>query len=163
MIAVLDSGIFMNMEKLPEFLKSTPGMFFYMPNSVIGELKSEMAKTTFALSSVHIQGMSPERKYVQQVQKKTREIGQKKLSDYDIDVLALALMLGERDEVVIYSDDYGVRNVAHALQLESRGVKTSGGKKLRKYYYICVACKSRFDEAVDECDICGHAKFHRRY
>ncbi|MHA2100173.1 MAG: hypothetical protein ACW99A_15975, partial [Candidatus Kariarchaeaceae archaeon] len=137
---------------------------FYTTNIAIDEIRSSQSKNIFEIfrAQHQVTVLDPKATYIHLVEQVSQQIGQLKLSSIDYSVLALATMLNEDDEVLILSDDYGLRNVAHELKLSSRGVKTKGGDQLRKYKYVCTACNSMVNERVAECDNCGNISFKRK-
>ena len=159
MKVIFDSGIIMNLDHLPDIVG-----VFYTTQLAIDEIKSPQSKHLFELFNEkhRVSVVIPSPKYVTVVENRSKSIGQIKLSDTDKEILALALMLGEQGEVILLSDDYGLRNVGHELEINSRGVKTKGGNQLRRFSYICTACKAMFSERIEECDTCGNTKFTRR-
>ena len=158
MIAVIDAGIVMNTALLPILTGDIT-----IPSSVLAEIKSQQAKhiLEIMIAEKRLSVISPLPKYLQKIKTVVSNMGQNRLSMQDMDVLAVALMMTKQDEVILYSDDYGVRNVAHELRIQSSGVTTSGGNKKRKYKYQCTACGRMYHYLVDDCDICGHTKFKR--
>jgi len=159
MKVIFDSGIIMNLDHLPDIKGD-----FYTTQQAIDELQSPQAKHLLVLfrEMYRVSILMPESRYLKEVKKCSKSIGQIKLSETDIGILALALMLRDEGDVLLLSDDYGLRNVGHELELKSKGVKTKGGNQLRKYNYECSACKSIFSKRIEECDTCGNNKFTRR-
>ncbi len=155
---VIDSGIFMNISYLPEIEGD-----IYIPSSILDEVKSYNAKNVMdlALANQKVITLHPEKIYIQKINDLARSMGQTRLSPQDVEVLALALSLSEHDEVMIITDDYGLKNIAHQLKMKTMGMKTSKGNKRREYSFICLACNSKFSRTIDECETCGHNKFKR--
>ena len=158
MKTVIDSGIFMNISYLPSIEGD-----IYIPSSILEEVKSYTAKNVMdlALANQKVLSLQPEEKYIKKINELARSMGQTRLSKQDIEVLALALSLSEHDDVLILTDDYGLKNIAHELKLKTKGMKTSKGSQKRKYDFICLACDSKFNFSIDECEICGHNQFKR--
>jgi rRNA maturation endonuclease Nob1 len=160
MKVIFDSGIIMNLDHLPKLQGE-----FYTTNYAIEEIRSSQSKNIFEIfqSQHRISVFDPEEKYVEIVESTSKFMGQIELSKTDTSVIALALMFSEQnDKVLLISDDYGLRNVAHELKIKSKGLKTKGGSQLRKFRYICTACNFEFNERVDECDNCGNQSFKRK-
>jgi UPF0271 protein len=155
---VVDAGIFMNQQILP----SIDGEI-YLCRSMLEEIKNQLTKNIFnlLLSTHKISEIEPEKEYLRKVELSMERIGQISLSKPDKDLLAVALMLSKFDQVILISDDYALRNVAHDLQINSKGSKTQGGGELRKYNYTCNACGKAFKGTVNDCDICGNTRFRR--
>jgi rRNA maturation endonuclease Nob1 len=158
MKTVIDSGIFMNISYLPSIEGD-----IYIPSSILEEVKSYTAKNVMdlALANRKVLSLQPEEKYIKIINELARSMGQTRLSKQDIEVLALALSLSEHDEVMILTDDYGLKNIAHELKMKTKGMRTSKGNQKRIYAFICLACDSKFNFSIDECEICGHNKFKR--
>ena len=84
-----------------------------------------------------------------------------RLSDVDLDVLALALAL----DATLVTDDYRLQNVMQSMNLNTQSVGTSGAKKVWRWELRCTGCRattqvpSNVDRSkkgtVAECDICG--------
>jgi rRNA maturation endonuclease Nob1 len=159
MKAVIDSGILMNTNLLPGIKGE-----IYFPSSVKAEIQSRLAQNIYEIltSQQKITIMDPDPTFLSRIDEVASDLGQMGLSATDRDVLALALELSQLDEeTILYSDDYGVRNIAHQLNLPSRGITTEGGGQKRSYGYKCLGCGSEYDHSVSECDTCGHTKFSR--
>ena len=84
-----------------------------------------------------------------------------RLSDVDIDLLALALS----NQTNLVTDDYRMKNVAREAGIDVQGVITTGGKKQWKWMLKCIGCRqteevstgahrSKHDD-VKTCDRCG--------
>ena len=84
-----------------------------------------------------------------------------RLSDVDIDLLALALA----NQTDLITDDYRMKNVARKAGIEVQGVMTTGGKKQWKWVLRCIGCRQTEevsteahrskDDDVKVCDRCG--------
>ena len=84
-----------------------------------------------------------------------------RLSDVDLDVLALALGL----ELALVTDDYRLQNTMIAAGKTSKSVGTAGAKQVWKWELRCTGCRAAQDVAEDvsrskkgevgECDRCG--------
>ena len=159
MKVILDSGIFMNLSHIPDLQGD-----LYMSEITLSEVKSYTAQhiLDLAMEKYGITVLDPPYDAIEKIKSAARKMGQGKLSDQDIEVLALALFLSGDDEVLILSDDYGLRNVAHEVKIPSRGIKTQSGNQRRLYKFICNACGASYPHNIDECDVCGHNSFKRR-
>ena len=84
-----------------------------------------------------------------------------RLSDVDVDVLALALTL----EATLVTDDYRLQNVMQSLERPTQSVGTRGAKQVWRWELRCTGCRAttpvpvNVDRskkgAVAECDVCG--------
>lgn len=84
-----------------------------------------------------------------------------RLSDVDLDVLALALGL----ELALVTDDYRLQNTMNAAGKTSKSVGTAGAKQVWKWELRCTGCRTAQDVPEDvsrskkgevgDCDRCG--------
>ncbi len=114
-------------------------------------------KTALENGKVIIKRPSPE--FSNMVQKMATKVGDSfKLSETDMDILALALELkstGYKPQVV--SDDYSIQNVATQLGVEFLALATFGIKRLLEWIRYCPACHREYpsDCTTRDCQICG--------
>lgn len=157
---VFDSGLFMNVNKIP-----IENQEVYITESAMDEIKSSLSRNIFNLfegkNKVFI--VNPKKSHISHVNKISKENGISNLSEQDLEIIALANMLSEFDDVMIYTDDYGVKNLALILGLKVKSIKTTKGNEIRKYYYICLGCGTKSNSHRRICDSCGHNKFKRAY
>ena len=158
MITVIDAGILMNTLTIPQIDGN-----IIISQSGYNEIISQQARQVLNLLEANrkLVKMEVPQKWIKDAKKGADEIGQNKLSLPDLEVLALALMLRNTDEIRILSDDFGLRNVAHHLKIESMSITVEGGSQKRVYGYTCLGCGSVFMRTITECDVCGHTKFKR--
>ncbi|MCY3411460.1 MAG: hypothetical protein INQ03_07500 [Candidatus Heimdallarchaeota archaeon] len=156
---VLDSGIFMNVQVIPEIDGE-----FYLSSIILDEIQNSQTKHIFDLFSEEkkISIVDPSTSSIAQIQSTCKKIGQNKLSQADLDVLALGLELQTSGPVSIITDDYAIKNVAKYLKIECYGIKTRGGKQLRKYNYICSSCHSNYTNDLQDCEICGNNSYIKK-
>lgn len=158
MITVIDAGILMNTSQLPDITTDV-----VIAKRAYLEIKSSQSQRLLEMleASYQLSVVSPEKKFRDQVKSAAKKVGQNRLSPQDIDVVAVAVMYQELDEVLLLSDDFGVRNVASALDIRSKSVTVTGGGEKRSYGYRCKACGTVVFETVDDCEICGNTDFIR--
>ncbi len=126
-----------------------PGENYTTPDNLV-EVKDSESRRSLDNYIHKLNVMEPDAKYVEAVRKKAKELGEE-LSKTDIKVLALALQLN----AIIFSDDYGVLNVAQALGLEWKSVRTKGIKKTIKWVKYCPHCKKTYPVEYTKCPVCG--------
>jgi len=80
-----------------------------------------------------------------------------RLSDADVEVLALCLDLNKDNDVIILSDDYSIQNVANSLGLKFESISQKGIKKSFKWSFRCTGCGKKFKDNINICPICGSA------
>jgi len=79
-----------------------------------------------------------------------------RLSNTDIEILALALDKNEDDtEVIILTDDYSIQNAANELNIRFETISQSGITKRFKWTCRCRGCGKKFKENISICPICG--------
>ncbi len=115
-------------------------------SKVVEELKTSSYEI-FLSSDVRIEEPSP--CYVSLVRKKLREIGERKLSEADISVLALSL---QRKEPLV-TDDYNLQNVALLLGIEVYDTGMGRVRSIRVYERKCPVCGKRTEKEI--CTSCG--------
>ena len=84
-----------------------------------------------------------------------------RLSDVDVDVLALALGL----DMPLFTDDYRLQNVMNSAGKVSTSIESKGAKQVWRWELRCTGCRIKTDVpndvdrskkgAVKDCDICG--------
>jgi UPF0271 protein len=79
-----------------------------------------------------------------------------KLSDTDVQLLALTLELSQSEVVAIATDDYGIQNIAKKIGLKFIPVGEEGIKKVISWQYYCPACRKKYDKE-GSCEVCGTA------
>lgn len=74
-----------------------------------------------------------------------------RLSEADVDVLAVALALGAE----LATDDYTVQNVARRLAIPVRGVQQAGIRQEYRFVPRCTGCRRILSAPATECPVCG--------
>lgn len=102
--------------------------------------------------------LTPNKDTLEKVQRVSNKTGdQYKLSDTDIEIIALALDLkkDENIEVIILTDDYSIQNLSNELNIEFKSINQSGITKRFKWVSRCRGCGKKFKDNVKLCPICG--------
>ncbi|MCX8174200.1 MAG: hypothetical protein N3F63_06330 [Thermoplasmata archaeon] len=125
----------------------------YVPLSVIEELgKGKYRRKVEVLIGIKVSVVSPAEESKGRIRQGAEETGDLlRLSEADIDVLALALEIGG----VILTDDYSIQNVAKHLGIEYEAVAERGIKEEFHWEYVCTGCRRRYPDAIKECPVCG--------
>lgn len=74
-----------------------------------------------------------------------------RLSAADVDVLAVAMMLGGE----VATDDYMLQNLAKRLGIPFRSVQTRGISEEYAFVPRCTGCRRMLEKPADECPVCG--------
>ena len=77
-----------------------------------------------------------------------------RLSETDIEILALSLDNNEKGAVII-TDDYSIQNVANHLKIKFEPISQSGITKRFIWNCRCRGCGKKFKENIKICPICG--------
>lgn len=116
--------------------------------AVTAELESRDAGRRFDVEDIPV--YEPAAEAVEQVAATAADIGED-LSETDVQVLALAL---ERDGVVV-SDDYGVQNIAAALDIAYEGFLQDEITEQIQWQYRCTNCGNTVSTDLEGCPVCG--------
>jgi UPF0271 protein len=120
-----------------------------------------MMRFETALENGRVKIKAPSQEFVNQIKASSKKVGDAfKLSETDIDLLALALELKAADyNPQIVSDDYSIQNVATELDIEFSPLATFGIKRLLEWIRYCPACYREYpaNSSAKECKVCGTA------
>ena len=95
--------------------------------------------------------VNPSPYFVKKVRKTLEEIGEKRLSDADISVLALAL----EKKLPLVTDDYHLQNVALYLGLTVLDTGFGVVKRVVRYVWKCEGCGREYSPGTRRCPVCG--------
>lgn len=127
---VLDTAAFLAALQLLMY-----GIDLYTPRSVVEEVKDFESVQRFQLSESieRVKVEDPKHSFVSKAVEVARRHGVlERLSNTDLDVLALALQLSSQGyDVVVLTDDYVLQRILIELGLGFRPVKTRGVEKKR--------------------------------
>ncbi len=148
-IYVIDtSGFIVGIKVSPTSIVTVPG--------VVDEIIDKSTKLRFDL--LHDAGLIvdiPDGEYKDTVRSASISTGDDSvLSNTDIDILAKALELSKRSDVILITDDYAVQNVAAILDIKYQAAATSGIKKKIRWELRCTGCGS-VARSGTECPICA--------
>lgn len=124
-----------------------------IPPGVVRELKKEeMGGRLELLLATRIRIVSPSERSLGRVKEKAKETGDtRRLSETDVEVIALAMDLGYE----LISDDYSVQNLARVIGVPCRGMDQKGISEVYHWEAKCRGCGKVFPADVKECDVCG--------
>ncbi|QGA53387.1 DNA-binding protein [Sulfolobus sp. E5-1-F] len=127
----------------------------YTTQEVINEVKDRYSRFNLeiAISSGKVIIMKPSPKSLEKVIKVLNITRERKLSNTDISIIALALDL---QPSVVLTDDLSVQNTLKHLGIQFSSVKINKKvEKSFKFKYICIDCKREFNIDHRECPYCG--------
>ena len=129
----------------------------YATPGVIQECKGLRASASIAaaLDLGYLKIAEPDSQSRAQVAEAMHRIGAE-ISETDAEVLALALTLRRQGKVpTILTDDYGLQNLAHTLQIRYSSVYTRGIRTIYTWRSVCEGCGREFTEHRKICPVCG--------
>ena len=131
-----------------------PGEETLVPAAVMGELRPggrdrRHLDHLLAAGARVVEADPAARARVREEAAKGGEAG--RLSEADVDVLAVALSLGAE----VASDDYTLQNLARRLGVPVRGVQQAGIAQEYRFLPRCTGCRRMLDKPADECPVCG--------
>ncbi|GBC74554.1 hypothetical protein HRbin05_00596 [archaeon HR05] len=156
-VIVLDATAFYAGIPLSSF--SHPSIQYYTTSFVLDEvrhIKQSIDAINLLVNTGKLIVADPKQEYMEEARAYAEKVGEYDLSDADISIIALALMLQPSYEVTIASDDYGIVNVAMVIGLSisyitSRGIRYSG-----KWVRYCKVCRITYNDASKVCRVCGN-------
>jgi len=100
---------------------------------------------------------SPSKQFIKKIKEKAKDTGDiGRLSETDIEILALALEIKNKKETpIILTDDYSIQNIADSLSISYENISQSKIKKRFKWIFKCCGCGKKFKENINSCPICG--------
>ena len=140
---VLDTSAFLHGD--PSVLRG------YTTPRVVDELKSVEAHSRLWLLEESVNVERPLPYFVRQVRRFLRRIGETRLSETDISVLALSL----QKRLPLLTDDYALQNAALLLGVGVSGLLFGRVEKVLRYRWICTACGRVYPPGVRRCPVCG--------
>ena len=154
---ILDSSAFiagLDPFSLEGEVYTVPGVRSELSPSSMGFLRFKMAE-----ESGRLRVRSPGPRALEEARRASAYMGDAiRLSEVDVEVIALAVELREEGaEVIVVTDDYAIQNVAGRLGVKFSPLATFGIRKELRWVIYCPACHRRFpaDQGLRECPICG--------
>jgi len=151
-------------EKLPAYILDAAGLFrinlidskiMFTTNEALNEIEDENERLIVGtyLKSSRLKVIEPG----EDMKKLALKIAGSNpdLTAADISIIALALMLREKYDITIITDDYELQNVLALNKIRFRGIKTAGINKVIKWTYRCTGCGRQFEKPIKTCPYCG--------
>ncbi|MCS6768200.1 MAG: NOB1 family endonuclease [Candidatus Nitrosocaldus sp.] len=132
---------------------------FYTTTAVLEEvrhIKKSIEAVDLLVEVGNLRVLDPGGEYTLKAREYAERMGEHRLSDADISLIALALMLMPSHEVTIVTDDYGVANVARAMGFRVSHTISKGIREIGVWVRYCKVCKVTYDDASRVCRICGN-------
>ena len=132
--------------------------------SEIKDLKSQISLQS-ALDEGTIMVKEPDDDSVNQVKSAIHNSGDiLRLSEVDINLVALAVTLLKNYHPTVVTDDYSIQNILKILKIPYQGVMTEGITGIYGWIKICRGCRHRYpsDYQEEDCEICGSPVYRKR-
>ena len=152
-IFILDSSVFIGKLSIPDF----DGCLYTTP-SVVKEVKD--VKSSMILEAERERGLKvvrPSKFFIKKIRNLISVTAEnRRLSETDIEILALALEL-KSDRVCVVTDDWTIQNVCEEIGIEWRSFRRPGILKPLRWKLKCPVCGSTYDTSTNlkQCEVCG--------
>ncbi|MBP2143676.1 UPF0271 protein [Methanococcus voltae] len=124
----------------------------FTTNNIVEEVKTKEDIVFLALESNRVKIMEPSAEILNIVKETALKTGDA-VSDNDMEILALAIQLSG----VLYTDDYGIQNVAKKFETKVKNINMEGIKKEFIWRKMCKGCKKLYNVnySNETCEVCG--------
>ena len=136
---------------------------YYTTPRVIEEIKHikhRLDAVSILVNMQRIKVIEPSHGYTVKAKDYARIYGEYELSDTDTSIIALALMLKDRqpymNNIIIVSDDFSIANVAKAIGIDVTFITNKGIRHIIKWIRYCKICKIYYHERLRLCRVCGN-------
>jgi UPF0271 protein len=96
--------------------------------------------------------LEPSEESLKLIKSSITQIGETRLSDADISIIALA----KEFNVPLVTDDFAICNLAKTLSIELLNLGTKGIKDSRKWVKFCKSCGKGYPSTQTVCSLCGN-------
>lgn len=96
--------------------------------------------------------LEPSEESLKMIRSSITQIGETRLSDADISIIALA----KEFNIPLVTDDFAVCNLAKTLSIELLNLGTKGIKDSRKWIKFCKSCGKGYPPTQTVCSLCGN-------
>jgi len=117
-------------------------------------LKREVVKGYIASGRLEVE--NPSKKFLDKAMEIARDISElSKLSQADLDIIALAMKHVETDTVIVITDDFSIQNILENLGIDYLPVRRKIKDRVRRWRFICRKCGKKYLNDIQICPICG--------
>ena len=124
----------------------------YVAHSQLEELRKLSSERALLIESIEMNWLTPD---VEDARVAALETGDlPRLSSVDLEILAIALITGEK----LFTDDYSLQNVCRKINHPFEAVSNRKSEQLWAWELRCIGCKAtrKVDTKKEiDCDICG--------
>ena len=124
----------------------------------ICHIQSNLSIMDSLISNGRIMIFQPSDSRLRIVRSVVKHIGETRLSNADISIVALA----KEFNVTLVTDDFAVCNLARTLSIDLLNLGTKGIQDIRKWAKFCKSCGTGYPPTQTICSLCGN-KLRVRY
>lgn len=124
----------------------------------ISHIQEKLSVLESLISNKKIMILEPSEDSIRKVRSIITQIGETRLSDADISIVALA----KEFNATLVTDDFAVCNLAKTLSINLLNLGTKGIKDRRKWVRFCKSCGRGYPPTQTICSLCGN-KLRVRY
>lgn len=118
----------------------------------ISHIQEKFSVLETLISSNRLLILEPNGETVKMIKSIITQIGETRLSDADISIIALAKEL----DATLVTDDFATCNLAKTLSIELLNLGTKGIKDIRKWIKFCKSCGKGYAPTQTICSLCGN-------
>ena len=118
----------------------------------ISHIQEKFSVLESLISSNRIMILEPNELTVKMIKSVITQIGETRLSDADISIVALA----KEFNVTLVTDDFSICNLAKNLSIKLLSLGTKGIKDTRKWIKFCKSCGKGYPPTQMVCSSCGN-------
>nr|WP_048187657.1 ribonuclease VapC [Methanococcus voltae] len=124
----------------------------FTTNNIVEEVKTKEDIVFLSIESNRVKIMEPSAEILNMVKETALKTGDA-VSDNDMEILALSIQLFG----ILYTDDYGIQNVAKKFEIIVKNINMEGIKKEFIWRKMCKGCKKLYNVnySSETCEICG--------
>ncbi|MFN4335985.1 MAG: NOB1 family endonuclease [Candidatus Nitrosocaldus sp.] len=138
---------------------------YYTTTAILNEvrhIKQSIEAVDLLLEVGNLTVLDPDQECVEEARSYAKSVGEHDaLSDADISLIALALMLQRSYKVTIVTDDYSIANVACAIGLSVSHIISKGIRYIGSWIRYCKICRITYSDSSKVCKICGNELKYR--
>lgn len=118
----------------------------------ISHIQERFSVLESLISNKRIMILEPNYEIVKMIKSVITQIGETRLSDADISIIALA----KEFNATLVTDDFAICNLAKTLSIELLNLGTKGIKYTRKWIKFCKGCGKSYPPTQTVCSLCGN-------
>ena len=118
----------------------------------VSHIQEKFSVLESLISNKRIMILEPNEETIEIVKSIISQIGETRLSDADISIIALA----KEFNATLVTDDFAICNLAKTLSIELLNLGTKGIKDTRKWIKFCKSCGKAYPPFQTVCSLCGN-------